>query len=187
MRIVTNKEGKSRGYAFIEYEDQRQAEIAYQRGEGKKIDDFRVKVDRELGRVDRYWLPRRLGGGKGGDKRKASREHDDYIKGIKRELRKEQEAKVEAEKKREQKLAAHSETLEVENTKDSSNKRQKTAENENPEGPPQRMPSNKGYIAKALVQNLQADPPKKQRLPEKPEDKEMVSANAADDLEEGEL
>lgn len=99
MRIVRDLEGKSRGYGFIEYEEQRHAEIAYRRGEGRKIDDFRVKVDYELARIDKYWLPRRLGGGKGGENRKGTKEHDEYIKEIKRDLRKEQDGKQESNKR----------------------------------------------------------------------------------------
>ena len=54
----------------------------------KRIDGFTLIVDKEQSRVDRYWLPMRLGGGKGGSSRKATKEHVDYIKEIKRELRK---------------------------------------------------------------------------------------------------
>ena len=43
-------------------------------------------VDKELARVDRHWIPRRLGGGKGGESRK-NRDEDAYFKNIKRELR----------------------------------------------------------------------------------------------------
>jgi len=39
-----------------------------------------------LARVDRYWLPRRLGGGKGGDSRR-NKEEENYIREIRRELR----------------------------------------------------------------------------------------------------
>jgi len=88
LRIVRNEAGKSKGYAFIEYQEQRQAEIAYKRGDRKKIDNYSVLVDKEQARTDRYWLPRRLGGGKG-EKRRAPREHQTYLKDIKRELRRE--------------------------------------------------------------------------------------------------
>ena len=35
------------------------------RGDGRKVDDRRIIVDRELGRTKKSWYPRRLGGGKG--------------------------------------------------------------------------------------------------------------------------
>ena len=52
-------------------------------------------VDKELARVDKYWLPRRLGGGKGGENRK-NKDEELYIKEIRRELR---ESALQAEKK----------------------------------------------------------------------------------------
>ena len=35
------------------------------RGDGRRVDERRIIVDRELGRTKSNWLPRRLGGGKG--------------------------------------------------------------------------------------------------------------------------
>lgn len=57
--------GKSRGYAFIEYEREKDAKIAYREGNGMKIDERRVCVDVERGRTVKGWKPRRLGGGLG--------------------------------------------------------------------------------------------------------------------------
>lgn len=89
--IYTNR---SKGYAFIEYSEPRNAEIAYKRADAKRIDNKVILVDMEKARLDETWLPRRLGGGKGGEKRKATKEHQEYIKSIRRELRmKEKEAK----------------------------------------------------------------------------------------------
>jgi U1 small nuclear ribonucleoprotein len=68
-RIVTDLEGKSRAYAFIEFEKEEEMTAAYKRGDGKKIDDRRVQVDVERGRTVRNWRPRRLGGGLGGRKK----------------------------------------------------------------------------------------------------------------------
>jgi RNA recognition motif-containing protein len=68
--INTNR---SKGYAFIEYQETRQAEIAYRRADSKRIDDKIIIVDIEQARVDRYWLPKKLGGGKGGETRKANK------------------------------------------------------------------------------------------------------------------
>uniref|UniRef100_A0A3P9HR19 U1 small nuclear ribonucleoprotein 70 kDa n=1 Tax=Oryzias latipes TaxID=8090 RepID=A0A3P9HR19_ORYLA len=68
--IVYNKgTGKPRGYAFIEYEHERDMHSAYKHADGKKIDGRRVLVDVERGRTVKGWLPRRLGGGLGGTRR----------------------------------------------------------------------------------------------------------------------
>lgn len=57
--------GKSRGYAFVEYEREKDLRLAYTRGDGKKIDNRRCVVDVERGRTVPGWKPRKLGGGKG--------------------------------------------------------------------------------------------------------------------------
>ncbi|XP_051743737.1 U1 small nuclear ribonucleoprotein 70 kDa isoform X1 [Ctenopharyngodon idella] len=68
--IVYNKKtGKPRGYAFIEYEHERDMHSAYKHADGKKIDGRRVLVDVERGRTVKGWRPRRLGGGLGGTRR----------------------------------------------------------------------------------------------------------------------
>ncbi|KAM9528852.1 uncharacterized protein ACWYII_041368 isoform 1-T2 [Salvelinus alpinus] len=68
--IVYNKQsGKPRGYAFIEYEHERDMHSAYKHADGKKIDGRRVLVDVERGRTVKGWHPRRLGGGLGGTRR----------------------------------------------------------------------------------------------------------------------
>ncbi|CAN8004112.1 unnamed protein product [Ixodes pacificus] len=68
--IVHNKiTGKPRGYAFVEYEHERDMHSAYKHADGKKIDGRRVLVDVERGRTVKGWLPRRLGGGLGGTRR----------------------------------------------------------------------------------------------------------------------
>mmetsp|Transcript_48652 Transcript_48652/g.126885 ORF Transcript_48652/g.126885 Transcript_48652/m.126885 type:complete len:320 (+) Transcript_48652:98-1057(+) len=64
-RMVYDQKGKPRGYAFIEYEHERDVKNAYKQGDGKKIDGRRVMVDVERGRTVEGWLPRRLGGGRG--------------------------------------------------------------------------------------------------------------------------
>ncbi|XP_065220570.1 U1 small nuclear ribonucleoprotein 70 kDa-like [Planococcus citri] len=61
--------GKPKGYAFIEYEHERDMHTAYKHADGKKIDGKRVLVDVERGRTVKGWLPRRLGGGLGGTRR----------------------------------------------------------------------------------------------------------------------
>ncbi|KAF7272530.1 small ribonucleoprotein particle U1 subunit 70K [Rhynchophorus ferrugineus] len=67
--IHNNVNGKPRGYAFIEYEHERDMHSAYKHADGKKIDGKRVLVDVERGRTVKGWLPRRLGGGLGGTRR----------------------------------------------------------------------------------------------------------------------
>ncbi|KRZ74721.1 U1 small nuclear ribonucleoprotein 70 kDa [Trichinella papuae] len=61
--------GKSRGYAFIEYEHEADMHAAYKHADGRKIDKRRVLVDVERGRTVKNWLPRRLGGGLGNTRR----------------------------------------------------------------------------------------------------------------------
>jgi len=65
VRMVYDQKGKPRGYAFIEYEHERDLKNAYKQGDGKKIDGRRVMVDVERGRTVEGWMPRRLGGGRG--------------------------------------------------------------------------------------------------------------------------
>ncbi|KAL4112383.1 hypothetical protein QTP88_016185 [Uroleucon formosanum] len=68
--VTHNKiDGKPRGYAFIEYEYERDMHSAYKHADGKKIDGRRVLVDVERARTVKGWLPRRLGGGLGGTRR----------------------------------------------------------------------------------------------------------------------
>ncbi|XP_001947021.1 U1 small nuclear ribonucleoprotein 70 kDa-like [Acyrthosiphon pisum] len=68
--VTRNKiDGKPRGYAFIEYENERDMYSAYKYADGKKIDGRRVLVDVERARTVKGWLPRRLGGGLGGTRR----------------------------------------------------------------------------------------------------------------------
>jgi len=65
IRMVTDRHGKPRGYAFIEYGSERDMKEAYKHADGRKIDGRRVLVDVERGRTVDKWLPRRLGGGRG--------------------------------------------------------------------------------------------------------------------------
>uniref|UniRef100_A0A3P8S974 U1 small nuclear ribonucleoprotein 70 kDa n=1 Tax=Amphiprion percula TaxID=161767 RepID=A0A3P8S974_AMPPE len=61
MVLYNKRTGKPRGYAFIEYEHERDMHSAYKHADGKKIDGRRVLVDVERGRTVKGWHPRRLG------------------------------------------------------------------------------------------------------------------------------
>lgn len=65
IRIIADANGNPRGYAFIEFDTEREMVNAYKRGDGRKIAGRRVIVDVERSRTVAGWLPRRLGGGRG--------------------------------------------------------------------------------------------------------------------------
>ncbi|KAI8136717.1 hypothetical protein BJV82DRAFT_638553 [Fennellomyces sp. T-0311] len=65
LRLVKTPEGKPRGYAFIEYEREKDMRAAYKDADGLKMLGRRVAVDVERGRTVKGWKPRRLGGGLG--------------------------------------------------------------------------------------------------------------------------
>lgn len=69
VMITDQDTGKPKGYAFIEYQNERDMHAAYKHADGKKIDGKRVLVDVERARTVKGWLPRRLGGGLGGTRR----------------------------------------------------------------------------------------------------------------------
>lgn len=70
IKLIRDREGKSRGYAFIAYERERDMKAAWKDAEGIKINGRRVMVDVERGRTVKDWKPKRLGGGLGGASRK---------------------------------------------------------------------------------------------------------------------
>ncbi|XP_064399888.1 U1 small nuclear ribonucleoprotein 70 kDa-like [Halichondria panicea] len=76
--MVNNQTEKPRGYAFIEYDKERDMHSAYKNADGKKIDGKRVVVDVERGRTVKSWRPRRLGGGLGGTRRGGPNENIKY-------------------------------------------------------------------------------------------------------------
>ncbi|XP_046910131.2 small ribonucleoprotein particle U1 subunit 70K isoform X2 [Dermatophagoides farinae] len=80
MLIHDKISGKPRGYAFIEFENERDMHSAYKHADGKKIEGRRVLVDVERGRTVKGWLPRRLGGGLG-DSRSSMKSSNDYRSG----------------------------------------------------------------------------------------------------------
>ncbi|XP_058094075.1 U11/U12 small nuclear ribonucleoprotein 35 kDa protein isoform X2 [Magnolia sinica] len=63
--IVT---GASRGYAFVEYETEREMRHAYEDAHHSIIDDSEIIVDYNRQQLMPGWIPRRLGGGLGGKK-----------------------------------------------------------------------------------------------------------------------
>ncbi|KAK6231126.1 RNA recognition motif domain - like 10 [Theobroma cacao] len=63
--IVT---GASRGYAFVEFETEREMRRAYKDAHHSFIDDSEVIVDYNRQQLMPGWIPRRLGGGLGGKK-----------------------------------------------------------------------------------------------------------------------
>nr|XP_039250856.1 U1 small nuclear ribonucleoprotein 70 kDa-like [Styela clava] len=75
ISMVKDSNGKPRGYAFIEFEHERDMHTAYKNADGKKIDGRRVLVDVERGRTVKGWRPRRLGGGLGATRRGPNEEN----------------------------------------------------------------------------------------------------------------
>lgn len=61
-----NKTDDSRGYAFVEFENEEDMKRAYRGADGKRLDGKEIVVDVERGHTVPNWLPRRLGGGLGG-------------------------------------------------------------------------------------------------------------------------
>jgi U1 small nuclear ribonucleoprotein 70kDa len=58
--------GTPRGYAFIEFEHERDMRAAFKDADGMKLQGRRIVVDCERGRTVKSWKPRRFGGGLGG-------------------------------------------------------------------------------------------------------------------------
>ncbi|KAI8967951.1 hypothetical protein BDF20DRAFT_200791 [Mycotypha africana] len=66
IRVIRDLEGKSRCYAFIEFEREKDMRAAYKDADGLKMLGRRILVDVERARTVKGWKPRRLGGGLGG-------------------------------------------------------------------------------------------------------------------------
>lgn len=90
--VKDSKTGKSRGYGFVEFSSEREADDAVRRGDGRRVDGRRIIVDREFGRTERRWFPRRLGGGKGEARR--DRRDEELIRELKKQIEKENEGKI---------------------------------------------------------------------------------------------
>jgi U1 small nuclear ribonucleoprotein len=82
IKLVTDTiTGKNRGYAFIEYEREKDMKAACIEADGMRFDGGRrVVVDVERGRTVRGWRPRRLGGGLG-KTRTGGKEHNQRFSG----------------------------------------------------------------------------------------------------------
>ncbi|KAJ3367318.1 hypothetical protein GGF31_007568 [Allomyces arbusculus] len=65
IKLVTSPSGNSRGYAFVEFDREKDMKAAYRDADGIKLDGRRILVDVERGRTVKGWKPRRLGGGLG--------------------------------------------------------------------------------------------------------------------------
>ncbi|TPX38250.1 hypothetical protein SmJEL517_g00383 [Synchytrium microbalum] len=78
ITIIKDKiTGKPRGYAFIEFKNEKDMKAAIQYADGMKILDRRILVDVERGRSGVNFRPRRLGGGLGGTR--IGSKHDNYV------------------------------------------------------------------------------------------------------------
>lgn len=67
VRVVRDKaSNKSKGYAFILFENERDLNQACKDASGKVINGRQIIVDVEKGRTVKHWKPRRIGGGTGG-------------------------------------------------------------------------------------------------------------------------
>jgi U1 small nuclear ribonucleoprotein len=67
VSLVTEKgTGKTRGYAFLEFERESDMSTAKREMDGYKLRGRRIAVDVERGRTVSGWIPRKLGGGIGG-------------------------------------------------------------------------------------------------------------------------
>ena len=62
----SKKHSKSRGYAFIEFEQEEDMKRAYRGADSMRIEGRPIVVDVERGHTVPNWLPRRFGGGLGG-------------------------------------------------------------------------------------------------------------------------
>merc|ERR1712070_578687 len=102
-RMIYDQKGKPRGYAFVEFEHERDLKNAYKQGDGKKIDGRRVMVDVERGRTVEGWLPRRLGGGRGpgrqGKPSKKAKKGQEAEKARQKEIERQEKEKEREERK----------------------------------------------------------------------------------------
>ena len=65
ISLIEDQSKNPRGYAFIQFESEKDMREALKKMDGAKISGRRIIVDVERGRTVKDWRPRRLGGGKG--------------------------------------------------------------------------------------------------------------------------
>lgn len=67
LRLVADARGRSRGYAFIEFERDKDLKLAFKEGDQRRLGPrgHRPLIDVERARTVKDWRPRRLGGGLG--------------------------------------------------------------------------------------------------------------------------
>lgn len=82
IKLVMDKEGKSRGYGFVEYENEEDMKRAYRAADGMRIEGREIVVDVERGHTVPTWLPRRLGGGLGGTRYDETSEMKEFYGGL---------------------------------------------------------------------------------------------------------
>jgi U1 small nuclear ribonucleoprotein len=66
IKLVRESDSKSRGYGFVEYENEEDMKRAYRAADGMRVEGREIVADVERGHTVPSWLPRRLGGGLGG-------------------------------------------------------------------------------------------------------------------------
>lgn len=89
INLIRDKNGKSRGYAFIEYSDRRSAKEAYDSMHRKTIEGKEILVDFEKEREKKGFLPLKLGGKHGKYREYPSiiRKELEYIHEVRPELK----------------------------------------------------------------------------------------------------
>jgi len=65
VRVIRDLNNNHRGYGFVEFEYHEDMRHAYKYAHGMEIEGRKILVDVERGRLDKGFLPRRLGGGLG--------------------------------------------------------------------------------------------------------------------------
>ncbi|KAL9189126.1 hypothetical protein ACHAXT_011616 [Thalassiosira profunda] len=67
LKLVKDKKtGRSKGYAFVEYEHEEDMKRAFRAADGMRLEGRSIVVDVERGHTVPNWLPRKFGGGLGG-------------------------------------------------------------------------------------------------------------------------
>lgn len=102
IRLIKDLNQKSKGYGFIEFENEKDFISAYRQASGKKILNKRIEVDAEYGRSRNTFRPLRLGGGLNKSRRSKNHcfpiEYNEFRK--KKKIRKIKKEKI-VEKKKE--------------------------------------------------------------------------------------